>query len=117
MSDILQTDAGDIAINDNDLSLVDGGDEVKQRLTQRLRTFLGEWFLDTSLGVPYYEEVLVKSPNGRLAEAAIKAEIRATPGVLDLLAFTFDVDKATRKGTIEFKVRSATGDVGLIVEV
>lgn len=35
---------------------VTGADEIMQRLKLRLLRELGEWFLDTSVGLPWYQE-------------------------------------------------------------
>ena len=56
ISDIVLTDDGDIM-------LIDNAERVAQQIVISLRFWLGEWFLDTSLGVPYLEYVLVKNPN------------------------------------------------------
>lgn len=100
MTDILQTVDGDFAIVNNDTQFVNGADEVMQLLRQRLRTFLGEWFLDTTIGVPYFQDILKKNPNPVSVDAAFKNEILNTPGVLELSEFEIDIDAATRVATV-----------------
>lgn len=117
MSDILTTSDGDIAITNNNLTLVTAEDEVKQRLAQRLRTFFGEWFLDNEIGLPYYEDIFIKNPNAGLVEALLKTEIIDTPGVLELISFNIEIDKATRNLQVAFVVRSTTGNVELEVTI
>ena len=56
MADLkLNEDTGDLEITNNDLSLTYGVDSRRQHLEIRLRTFLSEWFLDTTVGVPYVQ--------------------------------------------------------------
>lgn len=117
MSDLQQTSRGDIEIVNNTLVLVESEDEVKQRLAQRLRTFFGEWFLDNEIGLPYYENIFIKNPNAGLVEAIIKDEITDTPGVLELLSFDIEIDKATRHLTVDFMVRATTGNVEVEVTI
>ena len=35
---------------------------LDQRIDCRLRTFLGEFWLDQSIGIPYFQEILKKNP-------------------------------------------------------
>lgn len=83
---------------------VDGQEEIRQHLMQRLRTFLNEWFLDLSIGLPYFEEVLIKQPNQAGIESIFIEEILQCPGIVRLLDFNLDLDKdrtLTVSGTAE----------------
>ena len=100
MTDIAQDLDGDITVDSNNLAFANGSDEVQQLLRQRLRTFLGEWFLDTTIGVPYFQEIFKKNPNPIAIEAAFKNEILNTPGVLELAEFELDIDSALRQLTV-----------------
>lgn len=112
MADVALDDTtGDLAITDGSLTLTSGADAIKQHLKQRLRLVRGEYFLDTDRGVPYYETILVKRPNGNLVEGVLKSVILGTPGVIELLTFILDFDAATRKLTLSFSVRSTDGEI------
>jgi hypothetical protein len=111
MSDFLQTNDGDIAIVNNTASFVEGADEVAQRMTQRLRTFLGEWFLNQEIGVPYLQEVMKKNPNNTIVESVFKREIMDTPGVIGIDSFNISVDNATRVMTLTVKAKSTAGKI------
>lgn len=113
MSDLLQDTYGDLTFTNNSLTFVEGADEVVQRLRQRLRTFLGEWFLDTSLGVPYFQEILKKNPQQGVVDAILKKHIVNTPGVINLLEYVFVVNTAERTSTLTFKVLSVDGPIDL----
>lgn len=103
-------DNGALELDDSgQLVLVENQDEVKQFLIQKLRAFRGEWFLDITLGVPYYESILVKNPNPTLIEALLVDEILATPGTLEILEFELDLDKATRELSLNLKVLGEDG--------
>lgn len=116
MSDLLQDDKGDLAFTDNELTLVIGADEVTQRVTQRLRTFRGEWFLDLDIGVPYYQEILIKNPSDTIVEGRLKAEITETPGVLEIELFELEIDAAERVATVETRILSVDGPIELEVQ-
>lgn len=111
MTDIRQTEDGDIYVAKNTLTFINGGDEVVQLLRQRLKTFLGEWFLDTRMGVPYFQEIFKKNPSPIAVEAAFKNVILATPGVLELSEFSLDIDSSLRELTVTLK---AVGTDGII---
>jgi hypothetical protein len=116
MSDFLQDDRGDLAFTDNELTFVIGADEVAQRVTQRLRTFRGEWFLDLDIGVPYYQEILIKNPSSTIVEGRLKTEITETPGVLEIEVFELDIDNAERTATVDTRIISVDGPIELEVQ-
>jgi hypothetical protein len=113
MSDLAQNQAGDLVFTNNELTFVEGADEVVQRLRQRLRTFKGEDFMNTENGVDYYGNVLIKNPSPTVVEATIKAEIEGTPGVISITAFNIDADPSTRTFTLNFAVQSVDGPIEL----
>lgn len=118
MSQLKQTDDGDIAIENNKFVLVVGRDEIRQRVIQNLKTFLGEWFLDITLGVPYYQLIFVKDVAGEIKNALLQDEILSTVGITGLTKFDgIDLDPETREGSVDFEARTSAGDISLIVEV
>lgn len=110
MSDIeLDLVTNDMKLTGGDISIVTLDAAIRQRLLQTLRLFLGEWFLDTSAGVPYYQSILVKNPNLDVVQASIKNAILSTPGIIELLSFNFNYDAAQRKVTMDFDAKSTNG--------
>lgn len=93
----------DLAIENFDLVLISDVDQVIQKIDIRLRFFLGEWFLDTSVGLPYYEDVLKKDFDTGVLEASFKAQILGTPGVDSLSEFDLFLE-GTRTLIVTFKV-------------
>ncbi len=78
------------------LAMVTGTEAVGQHARQRIRTHKGEWFLDTSAGVPWLEDVLGKQPDLTLAEALLKATVLDTDGVETIDGISIRFDRATR---------------------
>lgn len=112
MSDIkLSTLTNDLEVTNGDLDIILMDGAIRQSLLQRLRLFLGEWFLDTSHGVPYFQSILVKNPNLDLIQATIKNVVLSTPGITELLTFEFDYNNATRVLSVSFDARSTNGTV------
>ena len=99
----------DLVIENHDLQLIDGDDEIRQRLKTRLLLFRGEWFLDTTVGVPYYQDILVKNPNLGNVDAIFKAEILDTVGVNQLIEYQSEYDNSLRKLNVTFTVSTENG--------
>lgn len=102
---------GDIELINGELPLVTGTQEYEQFLTQKLRTFLGEWFMDIRLGLPYFQEIFVKRLNVETVNAVYRNEIINTPGILELQEFDLDLEKISRKLTVSFRALSTEGEV------
>ena len=77
---------------------------LDQRIDCRLRTFLGEFWLDVTLGIPYFQEILKKNPDMQAVRAAFAAEIQKVSGVKVLNSLEVSMDRALRKLTVTFNV-------------
>lgn len=105
MADLaLDITTGDILITDAAFSIVRGDDALLQHLAIRLRFFLGEWFLDLRVGIPYFESILLKNPNLITVQSVFREAILETPGVASISRFDLDVNASTRVLTLEFTV-------------
>ncbi len=87
----------DLDISGGDLSFVVNADQVVQHIRQRIQTFLGEWFLDLSVGVPWFQDILGKPQRLDIVETTLKTTITGTPGVTSLTSFAIDVDNAAER--------------------
>lgn len=104
----------DLEIGDNfDLSFVRGAEYFAQKLKIRLWFFLGEWFLDTAEGTPWFQSVLVKNPNLALVGTLLKSRILETPGVLSLVSFELEFDRGLRNLAVSFQAKTESGMVEL----
>lgn len=112
MSDLLiDKDTGDLVLAKGDVVLAEGEDGVGQRIRDRLRTFVGEWFLDTEFGLSYREQIVVKNPALPVVSAILKAEIlRAAGEGAAITAFDLSLDSAERKLTGSFTVALPSGE-------
>lgn len=113
----IDAQTGDLKVTKGQLVLVEKSEELEQHLGQRLRTFLGEWFLDITLGLPYYDEILKKQVNANVVDSIFIDEILATPGVVRLLSFNSDLTLASRGLTIDFIAESVDGIIDFKTEV
>ena len=90
---------------DGSFKRVSGGAEIAQHVRTRLNVFLGEYFLDLSVGTPYYQELLVSPANLVTVESILKARILSTPGVIELTAFNMQFNRQERILTVNFTFR------------
>ncbi len=86
-------------------------DYVIQKIRIRLQTFLGEWYLDTTLGLPYFQ-IQEKNPNIKLIEAAMKEKIMGVEGVESILSFKLVYDNSKRTLKPSFTVSTTSGETG-----
>lgn len=111
MKDLKLTQDGDLAIDTFDLALVDGRAQVAQRMKTRLKTFLGEWYLNTDRGVPYFEDVFVKDPDTELVNAVLQDQILLDPEITEILTFTAEYDNSIRKMRFTTTVQTVYGTI------
>src|SRR4029077_4743012 len=86
----------DLKIVNGDLVLVDGTAGIMQNILQTLKIFLGEWFMDNTLGIDYFGSILVKNPNQAIINAIFINQILSVPGVTALTAYKFTPNFLTR---------------------
>lgn len=97
----LNPDTHDLALGRNrDLVLIDGAEQIAQQIEITLLTFLGEWFLDTTFGVPYLERIMVKSPSRAQIESIMRTKVLAVPGVSAVPTVEIEIESATRRARI-----------------
>lgn len=108
---ILLDDDNEWDVNGGNLNLVEGPDEISQIVTQRLKLFFGEWFLDTGRGVRYFEDILKKRVNGQKIDAELINEMSVAPGVINIKEFNSTFDSAKRTLSIQAKLDTIEGEI------
>lgn len=99
-----------------DVELINGVQRVKQQIKVTLLTFLGEWFLNNTWGVPYLEKIMIKSPNRAEIENVIRAKVRDVPGVTAVPSVQVDIDAQARQGRITLEdIQTSEGPVTVSV--
>lgn len=110
-NDPVSPNFGDLVIGDYVDHTVEGVDALVQRLKIRLLVLLGEWFLDETRGIPYFQEILEKGTSYDQISNSIKLVIVQTPDVKKINYFTIkDSETTNRKIIISFGVSSTFGD-------
>jgi hypothetical protein len=107
----MNINSNDLVIRDGDIFLIDNAERVAQQILITLRFWYGEWFLNTTEGVPYLEYILVKNPNLAHVRQILTEAIESVPGVVSLDSMDIDFDRQGRTLAVEY---SATTDFGLL---
>lgn len=107
---------GDISIDSNKrwLTLTSYQELVRQRLEIKLKTFRGEWFLDTTFGVPYRDNgdgksIIGKGYSKSDIDALFITLIKQDPDVLSIKYFNATYDTITRLYDLKFEVQTRDG--------
>lgn len=91
-------------------------DIVAQRLKITLYTFLGEWFLDTDVGVPYFQQIFGKVRKKSTVDIIFQGIISDDPDVIEILTFTSEITSA-RGYTMTFAVRVSDNTESLPITI
>lgn len=78
--DLVLDAAGNIAVADNPYSMA-------QDAASAVRTFKGEVYYDTLLGMPWLQSILGRFPNAQVIKANAVAQALTVPGVVSAKAF------------------------------
>ncbi len=117
---MLSTDNRDLLLDDNNNLVMVNGDfqwstglaGVVQECRIKLSMFRGEWFLDRTVGISYWQEILGHKPQQAIA-AVISEFFQALISVEDVVAvtrLTASYNRATRKLSVDWAVRTQFGD-------
>jgi len=102
-------DLDDLAIVNNDLTMLDGAERVRQHLQIKLRLWVTEWFLDTEFGTPYLADILGKQLSLGASVAALKKSILEVDGVQTITRFDYQFNRSTRSLSVDFDVLTPYG--------
>jgi hypothetical protein len=75
---------------------------LAQDVASACRTFLGEVYYDTTLGVPYFERVLGKFPPLQLVKQLLADAALTVPGVTDPVVFISSFTDRGLSGQVQF---------------
>lgn len=84
---------------------------IAQKVRAAISMHLGEWYLDTSLGVPYIPDFGNKAEHRPLMEAMIQKRILAVSGIKRITSFESEVNSSLRTITIKFVAITDHGEL------
>ncbi|QNS14577.1 hypothetical protein [Mannheimia bovis] len=117
MIDLKLDSQHDLMVKEGKLVLVSGVNLVAQRVKITLLTFLGEWFMDTTIGIPYLEQILVKPADKTKLENIFRKKILSVNGVNKIISIDTLINRTERLLQIKFSVETGEGVLRDVVEV
>lgn len=90
---------GDMVFGTGDDFYQNTPNAVGQAAKTRLLLFLGEWFLDKTVGLPWTTQVLGKYSQ-RAYDTVIKQQILGTQGVKGIVSYNSSIDSKSRTLTV-----------------
>lgn len=110
MIDFKLGDNGDILIDRGKFVLLGTIQEaVRQRLQTVLKTFQGEWYLNTTYGIPYRQQIIGKGLSKQERDALFIAKINEDSDVIRIRSFSSSDDRNTREYDVSFDVQTSDG--------
>ena len=107
-------DGQDLQLDENgNLLIVEGLEDVRQRVLFRLRFWLGQWFLAVQDGVPYRPEIFQRPTSVGLAAAVVSDKIRSLDEVTGVANVFASIDPLLRRMTYQCTVQTPHGDMDL----
>lgn len=102
----------DLAIDaDGNIATASGAYRLAQDCASAIRTFAGEVWYDTTIGVPYFSQILGQSATVALLKAQFEAAARTVDGVADVAVFITSIDDRVVTGQVQ--VTGADGASGV----
>lgn len=109
--DIKLDEDGDISLVSGDTQTTSiGAEDLAQRLRIRLNTFQGEWFMDNTLGIDWWNRVMGKNRSKMAVDALIQDAILKEPDALQIVSYTSSIS-TDRKFSCSFRVRTEDGAI------
>jgi hypothetical protein len=101
--DFKSTVDGEWAIENGDFATISDADAVPQGIRIRLGMFLGECYLDESVGVDYIDSINIKNADPLVVRGLLSAAIAETPDVTNVVGAQV-VQTAEREASVEYQV-------------
>lgn len=108
MIDIKVDDNDNIVLENGDIAIVKDIEEIEQSLKIRLQMWLGEWFLDESLGLDFLGKIRKKNYSLQEVDKEIKRVIIETFGVVRILTYFSEVKKEDNLEKLKVKFSVST---------
>ena len=103
--------------------LANSPEAIGQIVRTSLLLFLGEWFLDVTVGMPWLETVIGKqgqSSNGlsaqNVADASVQAYILQVTGVTDIASYSSTIDPNARTYSVSCTINTEYGQTAIEVQ-
>lgn len=113
---LLDQATNDLVFTNKDLTFTSTDPiEIGQRVAMLLRVFEGEWFLDTSYGIPYRQQIIAQARSQKEVDSIFIAAISQQAGVDSIASFTSNFDRPTRSYTAVVTINTTAGAITIPV--
>jgi hypothetical protein len=106
----------DAVLTNGRLELVDGIDEIKNRLLIGTQVYTGENYTDQEYGVDYFNNVFGRSIDDPVLIDTLKAAILSTRGVFNIETFNIELD-SNRTAVLTSHVNTTEGEIELVTPI
>lgn len=107
------TASGDSTIfSKSTVFLVNSPAAVAQAVLTRLKLWQGQWFLDQTIGLPVFQQIIGFN-TGRYRDLAIQNVILNTLGVNNLRSYTSSLNNITRQLTVTCTIDTIYGSTAI----
>lgn len=97
----LSPDTWDLALDSSgNIAVAANPYELAQDSASAIRTFLGECWYDTTVGVPYWSQILGKWPPIELVKARIAQAAMTVPGIVAAKVYIASMNNRTVTGQV-----------------
>lgn len=108
---LVDQDTGDLVYDNTKVTVTEEQRQsVAQKLQIKLQTFLGEWFLNTASGIPYYEQIFGKVRSKSSIDLIFQQKILEEPDVVEITEFTSEITSG-RSYNLSFRVRTTLNQI------
>jgi hypothetical protein len=101
---------GDLDLANGTTYPVKGAACARQHIQVALDIFLGEWFLDLRIGISYFRDILIHSPNSDTVRSVLRTGIMKTDGIVAVPLLEVTLDTSRRVATVEFTATYSNGE-------
>lgn len=106
---LLDVTAWDLVLDSNgSIALAQPPYATAQDVASAIRTFLGECCYDTTIGVPYWQQLLGFAPSSSLIAQAMNQAALSVPGVASANTVIESFTNRTIKGQVQFTTSDGT---------
>lgn len=93
------------------IKIIEGVESLAENVDQRLQLFRGKYFMDTTAGVPYFEEIITKPVDPGLAASVLNAEILKEQEVTSIGKVSASLERNIRAFNYNATINSIFGPI------